>query len=229
MTDATAGSVTAAGPQPSHVYAMAIICLVAGLGIGFLMRSSQLAVPAAQVVNINSPHSSMPQGHPHSLEELKQISDRQAAPLLQKLKEHPNDTVLLTQVAAIYHTTHRFKEAANYYEKAVALEPSNVVFRTKLAVSLYRNGDVDGAIEQLNRALAANARDPNALFNLGMIKLQGKSDSKGALAAWRQLLRTNPDLSPDRKEAVKKAMADAVAMSSDQRLSAHMGGHDASN
>jgi len=208
---------------------MAIICLAAGLGVGYLLHSSQLAVPAQQMATLKSPHASMPSGHPHSLEELKQISDRQAAPLLENLKSNPNDTALLTQIAALYHTTHRFSEAATYYRQAVDLDPSNVGFRTRLAVSLYRNGDVDRAIEQLNRALSDNARDPNALFNLGVIKLQGKGDSKGALAAWRQLLKLNPGLSADRKQAVMKAMTDAMAMSSDQHASAYTGVNHASN
>lgn len=227
MSDETA--VAASTLQASHVYAMAIICLAAGLGVGYLLHSSQLAVPAPQRVALKSPHASMPPGHPRSLEELKQISDRQAAPLLEKLKSNPNDAALLTQLAALYHSTHRFSDAATYYKRAVAIDPSNVAFRTRFAVSLYRNGDVDSAIEQLNRALTDNARDPNALFNLGMIKLQGKGDSKGALTAWRQLLKSNPDLSADRKQAVMKAMADAMAMSSDEHASANAGVKHASN
>ena len=227
MSDETA--VGTSTLHASHVYAMAIICLAAGLGVGYLLRSSQIAAPAQQRMALNSPHTSMPPGHPHSLEELKQISDRQAAPILDKLKSNPNDTALLTQLAALYHSTHRFSEAATYYRRAVDLDASNVGFRTKFAVSLYRNGDIDSAIEQLNRALADNARDPNALFNLGMIRLQGKGDSKGALAAWRQLLKSNPDLSADRKQAVMKAMADALAMSSDEHASASTGVNHASN
>src|SRR4051812_8728889 len=106
-----ADGVTAAPPpasvlQAAHVYTMAAICLAAGLGIGYLMRSSQLAVPVPQPISAASPHGAMPAGHPHSLEELKQLSDRQAAPLLEKLKSNPNDTALLTQIAALYHTTH---------------------------------------------------------------------------------------------------------------------------
>src|SRR3954453_12626000 len=94
----------AAPPQipalPSqHVYLMAIVCLFAGLGMGYLMRSSQAAVPPSSHAAVPSPHGTMPAGHPHSLEELKQLSDRQAAPLLEKLKTNPNDTALLTQLA----------------------------------------------------------------------------------------------------------------------------------
>ena len=215
--------------QASHVYAMAIVCLAAGLGIGYLMRSSQLAVPIAPHVAITSPHGAMPAGHPHSLEELKQISDKQAAPLLEKLKTDPTNTTLLTQIGALFHTTHRFKEAADYYNRAVDIDPKNVSFRTRLAASLYRNGEIDEAIAQLNKALAYDPRDSNALFNLGIIKLQGKGDSKGAVAAWRLLLKTNPDLSSDRKAAVLKVMADAMIMMGDQHGAANPGASHVDN
>jgi cytochrome c-type biogenesis protein CcmH/NrfG len=216
MTDATAATLQTPPIQAPHVYAMATICLIAGLGIGYLMRSSQLSVAAPPPVVAASPHGALPPGHPHSLEDLKQISNRQAAPLLEKLKSNPRDTALLTQIAALYHTTHRFNEAAGYYKRAVDIEPRNVAFRSKLAASLYRGGDIDGAIEQLNKALTFDSKDANTLFNLGMIKLQGKGDSKGAVAAWRQLLKSNPDLAQDRKAAVMKAMADAMTMTADQ-------------
>jgi cytochrome c-type biogenesis protein CcmH/NrfG len=229
MTNGTAVPLQTAPLQASHVYAMAIICLFAGLGIGYLMRSSQLAVAAPQRIVAASPHGALPPGHPHSLEDLKQISDRQAAPLLEKLKSNPRDTTLLTQVAALYHTTHRFNEAAGYYKQAVDIEPRNVAFRSKLAASLYRGGDIDGSIEQLNKALTYDSKDANTLFNLGMIKLQGKGDSKGAVAAWRQLLKSNPDLAPERKAAVMKLMADAMTMTADQHGAAKTGDGHAGN
>jgi cytochrome c-type biogenesis protein CcmH/NrfG len=55
--------------------------------------------------------------------------------------------------------------------------------------------------------LKADPDDANALFNVGMIRLQGKHDGVGAVAAWRQLLKTNPQLSEDRKVEVQKLMA----------------------
>ena len=64
-------------------------------------------------------------------------------------------------MGAIYHTTHRFKEAAGYYKRAWISNPANVAFRTKLAASLYRSGNIDGAIEQLNKALTYDPKDPN--------------------------------------------------------------------
>ncbi len=207
--------------RATQVYSTACLCLVVGLAIGYLMHSSQLAVQSARTT-VHSASPSVPlasKPNPHrrpSLEELREIADKQAAPLLEKLKSNPNDGSLLVQVAAIYHTSHRFKEAAGFYSKALENDPKNVPVRTKLASSLYRNGDIEGAISQLNTALTYEPKDANALFDLGMIKLQGKSDGKGAIAAWQRLLKTNPQLSSDRRATVLKLMADVMTMENDQ-------------
>ena len=88
------------------------------------------------------------------------------------------------------------------------VDPKNVALRTETASCLYYSGDVEGAISQLQQALQYDPKDANSLFNLGMIKWKGKQDSKGALAAWQQLLKSNPQLSADRKATVQKLMAD---------------------
>ena len=68
----------------------------------------------------------------------------------------------------------------------------------------------------MNEALTYDPKDANALFDLGMIKLQAKGDNKGALAAWQRLLKTNPQLSEDKKTTVLKLMADVMTMTGDQ-------------
>jgi cytochrome c-type biogenesis protein CcmH/NrfG len=206
--------------RAAQVYSMAALCLAVGLGIGYLMRGSQIAaLPPQSADHAAAPAvaaGAKPTGHHPSLDEMRQMADKQAAPLLEKLKNNPNDSSLLVQVGGIYHTTHRFKEAADYYSRALDSDPKNVAVRTKLASSLYRNGDIDGAITQLKRALTYDPKDANALFDLGMIKLQGKGDPKGALAAWQRLLKMNPQLNPDRKATVLKLMADVMTMMGDQ-------------
>jgi cytochrome c-type biogenesis protein CcmH/NrfG len=198
---------------------MAVVCLVLGLAIGYLLLGSQSSLsPAHSVANaaVVFPAGHPAGGHVPSLQEMNQMAEKQAAPLLEKLKSDPNNSALLSQIAATYHSTHQFKQAATYYDKAVQADPKNVALRTRFAASLYRSGDADGAIAQLNRALSDDPHDANSLFNLGMIKLQGKRDGKGALAAWQKLLRSNPQLSADRKAEVLKRMADVQTMLADQ-------------
>jgi len=243
MANEPTTALTASLSSPrTRVYMKAVICLVVGLAAGYLFRGSQSpAFPTPRATNAgqpsiprgaisgrdmprtgqkeqtaDTPQAAMVGGRMPSLGEMKRMADAQAAPLLEKLKTDPNNSALLSQVGAIYHTTHQFKEAAAYYGRAVQVDPRNVALRTKLASSLYRGGDVDGAIAQLNQALSYDPKDANSLFDLGIVKLHGKQDGKGALAAWQQLLKSNPQLSPDRKATVQKLMTAVLQMLSDQ-------------
>jgi hypothetical protein len=252
----TTASIASPTLQATHVYAMALICLVAGLAIGYLLKGTRPAVSPAQPAAIAgmpaagangmsggqisgnqlhpasnggapSPHAGgMAGGQVPTMEQMKQIANRQTGPLLEKLKSDPNNLALLVQLGGIYQVTHQFNEAAIYYGKAVKADPKNVVLRNDLASSLYRSGDADGAIAQLNQALKYNSKDANSLFNLGVIKLQGKQDGKGALAAWQQLLNSNPQLSAERKNTVLKLMADVQTTLGDQHGIEGAKGHD---
>lgn len=197
--------------QVKQVYAMAAVCLVVGLALGYLFRGSQSPAAAQSVASANAQlgtSAGAMGGQMPSLDQMKSMADKKAAPLLEKLKSDPTNGELLKQVGNIYEATHQFKDAAGYYDKALQSDPKNVAVRTQLASSLYYNGDVDGAISQLQKALQYDPKAANSLFNMGMIKWQGKQDAKGAIAAWQELLKTNPQLKPDQKATVQKLMAD---------------------
>jgi cytochrome c-type biogenesis protein CcmH/NrfG len=193
-----------------QVYAMAGLCLIVGLAIGYLFRGSQSPVLPAPSESSSQP-AAIPNamgGRMPTIEQMKQMADKKAAPLLEKLKSDRYNSDLIIEVGKIYNSTHQFKEAAGYYDKALQVTPNNVAIRTEMASCLYYSGDVDGAISQLQQSLRYDPKDANSLFNLGMVKWQGKKDGKGALAAWQLLLKSNPQLSADRKATVEKLMAD---------------------
>ncbi len=236
---AAASAASAFSPW-ARIYTKACLSLLIGLAAGYFFRGIQpvsvapssnagqispsgLALPdrdlpasGQNLQKAGSPHAAMGAAHVPSLGELKQMADTQASPLLEKLKTDPNNTALLSQLGMIYHSTHQFDQAAGYYNRAVQADPRNVALRTKLASSLYRSGDSDEAIKQLNQALRYDPNDANCLFDLGLIKLNGKKDGKGALAAWQRLLKSNPQLSEERKATVQKLMAAVLTMLSDQ-------------
>ena len=243
----TAASIPRPSLRKAQVYGAAGLCLAAGLAIGYgshgPQAASRAAIPTATetaavplaagrgpggaqatrmpasdaqpTAGIASPHAMG--GRMPTLEQMKQMADKQASPLLEKLKTDPANSALLVQVGAIYHSTHQFSQAAAYYGRAAQADPKNVAIRTKLASSLYRSGDVDGAIAQLNHGLALDPDDANALFDLGVIRLEGKQDGKGAVAAWQKLLKTNPQLSSDRRATVQKLMANVMTTLGDQQ------------
>jgi cytochrome c-type biogenesis protein CcmH/NrfG len=143
-----------------------------------------------------------------SLEQMKHMADVKAQPLLDKLKTDPNNADLLFQVGNVYKNTHQFADAIAYYDRALKIDPKNIAIRTEMASCKYYGGDVDGAIAELEQSLKQTPNDTNSLFNLGLIKWQGKQDASGALAAWQELLKSNPQLAADRKATVEKLIAE---------------------
>lgn len=192
---------------------MAVICLVLGGALGYLFRGSasrpvQASTPTSQPTANGAAGMGMPQQMP-SLDDMKRMADKQAEPLLEKLKNDPNNSSLLNQLGTLYKVTHQFKQAEDYYQKAVKADPKNVAARTDLATCLYYEGDVDGAVRLLKESLQYDPKDANTLFNLGLIEWQAKKDSNGAVSAWQQLLKSNPKLATDKKAAVEKLIAQA--------------------
>lgn len=202
---------TGPGWRTTHAYTMAIVSLAVGLVLGYLFRGSASrsvavtsAQPSAQSPAMDGSMQQMP-----TLEQMKQMGDKQAEPLLQQLKTDPKNADLLIQVAHIYESVHQFKDAAGYYSQALAIDPKNVATRSEMASCLYYSGDVDGALSQLQQALQDDPKDANSLFNLGLIKWKGKKDAAGAVAAWQELLKLNPALEATKKAQVEKLIADA--------------------
>lgn len=189
---------------PTQVGLLALVCLVLGLAGGYYLpigKAANAARPPAVAGVPNAPHPAA------TLEQMKAVADTKAAPLLNKLKTTPNDAGLLAQVGSIYSSMHQFKEAAQYYDRSLKLDPKNIPIRTELASCLYYEGDVDGALAQLDQALKYDPKNTNSLFNVGMIRWKGKKDAAGAIAAWETLLKAHPDL--DRRPIVEEMIAEA--------------------
>lgn len=193
-----------------QVSILAVVSLIIGLIAGYLLPgggTAKSAKPTAVALKAPTTHP------PMTMEQMKAMADRKAAPLLEQLKSNPKDDSVLSQLGALYSSAHQFQQSAEYYRKALEVDPKNLNIRTQLASSLYYGGDVDGALKQLQQVLKSDPKNANALFNLGMIKWKGKDDAAGAIATWQELLRTNPDL--DRKQTVEQMIAEAKGQQGD--------------
>ncbi len=198
--------------KPAQTYVLATVCLVIGLAIGYLLRGSaspaQSAVAAQTAVQpAQNPHAGMGQQHMPTMDEMKQMADKQAAPLLAKLKTDPKNADLLNQIGTLYRATHQFKAAIDYYQQSLAINPKNVGARTDMASCMYYLGDSDGALAQLDKSLTYDPKHEGTLINIGIIKWKGKNDVDGAVAAWQKVLKLNP--SPEDKQAVEHMISQA--------------------
>ena len=196
--------------KPVQTYTMAAICLIIGVALGYLVRgSASPAKPVPAVQAAARPGQSamgQPQAVP-SLADMKRMADKQAEPLLTKLKADPKDVATLNKTALTYKAAHQFEEAIVYFQKALAIDPKNVPIRTDMASCMYYTGNVDGAIAELQKSLTYDPKHAGTLMNLGIIRWKGKDDAAGAIIAWQTLLKLNPDF--PQKDKVEQLIAQA--------------------
>ena len=134
-----------------------------------------------------------------SLEDMKRMADKKVEPLITKSKAEPGNAQLLNQIGIVYRSAHQFKQAEEYFQKSLEINPNNADARTDLASCLYYEGNSDGAIAELEKALKADPKHSGALMNLGIIQWKGKNDATAAVASWEKLLKVNPKF-PQRQE-----------------------------
>jgi cytochrome c-type biogenesis protein CcmH len=189
----------------AQTYSMAVICLILGIAVGYLVRTPAAATSSAPAVSqrpaMNGAARAMP-----SPADMKRMADKQVAPMLDELQKNPKDADLLAKVGRAYLAAQQYPDAQQYLEQSAALKNDPETLNA-LSFVYYSMGNIDKAIEALNRALKVDPKNPQALFNLGMYQWHGKSDPKAAIAAWQRFVRTNPD-NPKRAQ-VEKMIAQA--------------------
>jgi cytochrome c-type biogenesis protein CcmH/NrfG len=184
--------------------AMCALCLSTGFLAGYLLRGSapaplpavaSTANAAPQAVGDPDP-AHLAQQPPHkmpTMDDMKRMADKKAAPLLEKLKSDQKNPQLENQIGLIYENAHQFKVAAGYFERSLQYDPKNIAARADYASCLYYTGDVDGALAQLNQSLTFDPKHAGTLMNIGIIKWKGKNDVNGAVAVWEKVLQYHPD------------------------------------
>jgi cytochrome c-type biogenesis protein CcmH/NrfG len=215
MSNGKQSSSTSSGGAwtPTQAYIMAVVCLLIGIAVGYLLRgSSTSSGSSASVADATAPSGmtpGMPAGSTGQVTpaQLKHMADKQAEPLLAQLKTNPNDTALLAQIGNTYYDAQQFQDAISYYERALKFQPANTDVRTDMGTAYWYLGDADRAVAEFRTVLKADPNKANTLFNLGMVQWQGKMDADGAVATWQKLLATNP--SYENRQKVEEMIAQA--------------------
>ena len=207
MNETAPSTNRAAAWESWQVYVMAAVCLVIGVLVGYLVRGSGGAPATAPTAQANASPAADPHGKMPSLDDMKRMADKKAEPLLTKLKADPKNAPLLNQVGIVYRSAHKFKEAEEYFQKSLAVDPKNVDVRTDMAACMFYTGDADGAIRELQEALKYDPKHAGALMNLGILEWKAKNDVPSAVASWEKLLKLNPDF--PQKEQVQRMIAEA--------------------
>lgn len=177
-----------------HSYTLAVFCMLSGFVMGYLFRGP--ASPAATTMaGTASPAVASTGGGATSTSFSSQSTalGNAASVLLDNLKNNRNDFETLVKLGNLYYDNQQYQNATEYYESALKVHPENPDVRTDLGTCYYNLGAFDKALTEFNRALTYRPDYSQTLFNVGIVKFQGKNDAQGAIAAWERLLKTNPN------------------------------------
>ena len=163
------------------VYAIAMV-MVGGLAGYILAVQNGHAAPAAIATSTTPPQSpAVPVVDEAELRAYREI-----------LARDPKSAAAAVNAGNLLYDARRYVEAIGFYQQAFALIPTDISVSTDLGTALWYAGRADEALAQYERSLAINATHAQTLFNVGIVRADGKGDYAGAATAWEKLLNTNP-------------------------------------
>lgn len=123
------------------------------------------------------------------------------------LVNDPMNVQAAVKAGNLLYDAQRYVEAIPFYQQALTLAPSDIDVSTDLGTALWYAGRPDEALAQYAKSLNINASHAQTLFNIGIVRADGKSDFAGAIDAWNRLLQSHPDYGDAAK--VRTLIADA--------------------
>jgi len=195
----------------TQAYGLSVICLLVGVAVGYLVRgsapSSEAAITPARAGVTEAAPASMAAAPEPTSEQLRQMADNEAQPLVKQLETDPRNSALLGQIGNLYYDARQYPQAVKYYAESLAIDPQATDVRTDMATAYHLMRQPDRAIQEYDAVLKIDGKHANALFNEGMVKWQDKMDVNGAIRSWRQLLEAHPDFA--QRDKVEKLIAQA--------------------
>jgi cytochrome c-type biogenesis protein CcmH/NrfG len=173
--------------KASQAYILAVVTLITGIFVGYLVRGSAGVSPVGQATT-----STADNAFTQSSISPAAITAKKTESLIAQLRSRPNDPELLAEIGNAYYDGQDYTNAIDYYQRSLKLRPDQVDVRTDMGTAIWYSGDADGALREYEQVLKHQPNHPNALMNMGVVKWNGKKDATGAIAAWEKLLAIEP-------------------------------------
>jgi len=204
-SQSTTNSISSAAWTGTQAYLLAAFCLFLGVALGYLFRGSASVATAQATASTTAQPGSGQQQQPDP--NAQAALTQAAAPLIEAVNKDPKDFDSLAKLGNLYYDGQQYANAIQYYERALTIHPDNPDVRTDMGTAYWYTGNAEKALAAMEASLKYRPGHPQTLFNLGWVRWQGKQDPKGAIEAWQQLLKANPDY--PQKQQVEQYIAKA--------------------
>lgn len=183
----------------------AIVFLVVGFFIGYIteaefnwnapekMATASAATTGAPEAAVTSApaggaaRGQLPPGHP-PLEDVTRINALEA-----QTKQNPQDPQPPLDLANLYYDQKQYDRAADWYQKALALDPKNVNARTDLGTVYFNLGRPQEALKAYEESLRVDPNHEPTMFNTIIVNLEGTHNLAAARAMYDKLHKRNPN------------------------------------
>lgn len=109
------------------------------------------------------------------------------------LKKDPKNLSALEELGNLYFDAGQPKESIEAYAQYLAIEPENANVRTDMGIMYRALGNFDRAIEEFKKAAQSDPKHLNSRYNIGIVLLHDKNDIQGAIKAWEDYLKVDPN------------------------------------
>ena len=180
-----------------YVVIALVIGFVGGVTVGILWMTKG----AEKVAMVQKPQMAPPgppvQGPPVQGPTPPGRDSVEAASQIQTLKEivkkDPKNLPALVELGNLYFDTDQPTEAIEVYSRYLAVKPDNADVRTDMGIMYRKLGQFDKAIEEFRKAAQTDPKHANSRYNTGLVLLHDKGDMKGAIKAWEDYLKVDPN------------------------------------
>jgi len=116
---------------------------------------------------------------------------------IQTLKEivtkDPKNLPAWVELGNLYFDSHQPKEAIEAYSQYLKVKPDNPDVRTDMGIMYRELRQFDRAIEEFKKAAQSDPKHANSRYNIGIVLLHDKQDINGAIKAWEEYLKVDPN------------------------------------
>ena len=179
------------GVSKGNVILIAVVCLF----VGFILGATVAILKTNREPKVAISAGKSEKNRPGDYEEEIQLSKS-------VLEKDPNNLQALVGLGNAYFDTDRYQEAIDAYSRALVINPENSDLRTDMGITYRKLAKFDKALEAFQQAAHDDPKHLNSRFNLGIVLKYDKNDFQGAIRAWEEFLKLNPD--DDRATMVKQ-------------------------
>ena len=117
----------------------------------------------------------------------------QVQTLKEILKKDPKNLPAWVELGNLYFDTDQPKEAIDAYSRYLGVKPDNPDVRTDMGIMYRKLGQFDRALEEFRKAARSDPKHVNSRYNIGLVLLHDKQDIQGAIKAWEEYLKVDPN------------------------------------